>query len=146
MQWEGPETRPDVINVLHDDDGSNEPVQLPTPPPALSPSESEEDPDSEDEYVVETETVKGKRPSRVCTLLFPCDDCLLMHGTCSVGRATQFMQRIQITLTMIQVLASLALRSQRRQLPPPAIVSANWASRIKRGNPNAKSPQMPLSQ
>ena len=88
MQWEGPEAHPEFIDILHDDDGSNAPLQLPTPPPALSPSESEEDPDSEDEYVAEPQTVKGKRPSRVCTLLLLCDACLLIHGTYSVGRAT----------------------------------------------------------
>ncbi|KAF8141535.1 hypothetical protein EV363DRAFT_1425646 [Boletus edulis] len=64
MQWEGPEAHPDFVNVLHDDDSTNVPIQLPTPPPALSPSESEEDLDSEDEYVAEPETVKGRRPSK----------------------------------------------------------------------------------
>ena len=72
MKWEdGPEAHPEATNVLHDDDATNPP---PTPPPALSPEESEEDPDSEDEYVAEPETVKGKRPSRVCTLLLLCDN------------------------------------------------------------------------
>lgn len=68
VQWEGSDAHPNVINVLHDDDGSKELLQLPTPPPALSPSESEEDTDSEDEYVADSKTVKGKRPFRVCTL------------------------------------------------------------------------------
>lgn len=45
--------------------------QPPTPPPAL-PSESEVDLDSEDDYVAEPETAKGKGigPSKVCKPIF----------------------------------------------------------------------------
>jgi len=89
VQWEGQEAHPDLINAVHDDEASKDLLQPPTPPPALSPSESEEDPDSEDEYVAESETVRAKRPFRVCSTGPLFHACLLIRAIYSAGRATR---------------------------------------------------------
>ncbi|KAG9313051.1 hypothetical protein JVU11DRAFT_6491 [Chiua virens] len=128
MQWEDPETHPD-INVVHDNDHSDVPSQLPTPPPALSPSESEDDLDSEDEYVAEPEKGKWRRPLR--------------RRTRHLAYASDSDQHSDTNTDLPARKFSTPLSEERRQ--SPALKRKSGASHSAREAKRKKSSDVPIS-